>query len=499
MAAAIDTEEFIRRARAVHADRYDYRQTQYKNNLTPVAIECAVHGVFMQRPNHHMNGSGCPACKAALNSSRCKGDAETFIAKARECHGDRYDYSRVRYVNAATKVEILCQVHGVFMQSPNSHVSRGAGCPKCAGKSLTTADFVEKARDVHGDLFAYQNTHYRRIKEDVIITCAKHGDFEQTAENHLAGNGCRFCWSEATASRAEAELAAWCASLGLRVMRNDRTALERMEIDIFIPDQRIGIEFNGCYWHSHKVQKNSRQHEFKQEAARRAGIRLITVWDFDWQHQRAIVQRHLLNALHLSPSSRLHARSCTVAQISPSEANALYADHHLQGACRGAVAAFGLMHDGELVAAMSFTQGGHRRGIVAPDEFELARYATSSTVRGGASRLFAAFVASFSPRLVWSFSDDQHFDGGLYPLLGFERNGHLPADYRLVDPRSLRTWHKSLWQRKSIPRRLAEFGHADAFDPAADPRTESQMHDVAKVLRVYDAGKTRWVWRQRNN
>lgn len=495
MAVKLTSEAFIARSTVSHGNRYDYSRVQYRTTMQPVEIVCPVHGAFWQRPNHHMDGHGCPACKADITSSRCRDDTAAFIAKARVVHGDIYDYSHVTYAKSSTKIEIHCTVHGAFWQTPNSHLGRAAGCPKCAGKGMSTADFVGKARAVHGDTFGYQDADYRGIKAGITITCPKHGNIQQPAESHLAGNGCHLCWSESTSSRAETDLADWCASLGVRVLRNDRTALGRMEIDIYLPDQQIGVEFNGCYWHSHRVQKNNRQHEFKHEAARRAGIRLVTVWDYDWMHRQAIVKRHLAHAIGASTHPKLNARACSVVPLMPAQANALYAEHHLQGACRGAVASYGLMHSGELVAAMSFTQGGHRRGLIAAHEYELARYATAASVRGGASRLFAAFVAQHAPRVIWSFSDDQHFGGGLYPLLGFVQDGRIPADYRVVDPRTLRTWHKSLWQRKSIPLRLRDMGSAEVFDPATDPRTENQMHDVAKVLRVYDSGKTRWVWR----
>jgi hypothetical protein len=132
--------------------------------------------------------------------------------------------------------------------------------------------------------------------------------------------------------------------------------------------------------------------------------------------------------------------------------------------------------------------------MIRQGEWELARYATAAVVRGGASRLFAAFLKAVGATTVWSFSDKQHFDGGLYETLGFTLDGEIQADYRVVHPRTLTTWHKSLWQRKSIPARLREIGSSETFEPETDPRTERQMQDAVKVLRVWDAGKTRWRW-----
>ena len=108
--------------------------------------------------------------------------------------------------------------------------------------------------------------------------------------------------------------------------------------------------------------------------------------------------------------------------------------------------------------------------------------------------MFTAFIKQENPATVWSFSDKQHFSGGLYQTLGFKNDGDLPADYKVIEPRTLTVWHKSLWQRKSIHRRLKEIGSSEVFDHETDIRTEHQMQDAVRALRIWDAGKTRWVW-----
>lgn len=499
MPAKLTRERFIERSQLAHADhpdQYDYRQVEYINNLAPVTILCRDHGPFSQRAAHHMDGHGCPRCKAELTSKRCSYDQDTFIAKAKAVHGDLYDYSRINYQRTNRRVEIICRDHGPFWQTANSHVSNGSGCPRCVGKNRTTEGFIAEANVIHNGRYAYDKTDYRTIKDKIIITCPVHGDFDQTAEGHLVGRGCRFCWYEDSTSQGERDVAAWVADLGLVAERNRRDLLNMpFEIDIFLPDLQVGIEYNGCYWHSDKFDRNTRVHEFKHRLARQAGIRLITVWDYDWRHRQDVVKQHLLRALGQDDSPRIGARTCQVDTLSTAVANRLYSDHHLQGPVRGAVLHLGLLHQGSPVAAMSFTQGAARRGKADEGEWELARYATTAHISGGASRLFAAFRSQVQPRIVWSFSDYQHFSGQMYPRIGFTHDGDLPADYRVVHPNGLRTWHKSMWQRRSIPARLRELNRRDTFDPASDPRTERDMQDAVNVLRVWDAGKARWVWR----
>ena len=124
----LTTEEFITRAREVHGHKYDYSLVEYLNWCTPVKITCPEHGVFEQIPNNHVRGRGCPQC--AVKQQRLT--TEEFITRAREVHGDRYDYSLVEYVNNSTPVKIICSEHGVFEQTPNNHTSMKAGCPQCS-------------------------------------------------------------------------------------------------------------------------------------------------------------------------------------------------------------------------------------------------------------------------------------------------------------------------------------------------------------------------------
>ena len=119
---------------------------------------------------------------------------DDFIQKAREIHGDKYDYSHVIYTNVKTKVKIVCPLHGVFQQTPDKHLHGKCGCPKCAGNVvLTTREFVEMAREIHGDEYSYDHVVYKNNREPVLITCSLHGDFEQIPYVHLEGSGCPVC------------------------------------------------------------------------------------------------------------------------------------------------------------------------------------------------------------------------------------------------------------------------------------------------------------------
>ncbi len=124
-------DDLIKKFVDVHKNRYSYDNISYKNNRTKILITCKLHGDFLQIPNNHLLGKGCPKCKAVKTSLRCKYNTEEFIEKARSVHGDLYDYSKVNYSCTRTKVIINCSKHGDFLQIPNNHLL-GKGCPTCS-------------------------------------------------------------------------------------------------------------------------------------------------------------------------------------------------------------------------------------------------------------------------------------------------------------------------------------------------------------------------------
>lgn len=131
---------------------------------------------------------------------------EEFLKRAHEVHGNKYDYSKVEYVDSKTKVCIVCKEHGNFWQVPSSHLL-GNGCAKCAqerrGKNsrLTTGEFIRKAKAIHGDKYDYSKTQYIGGQHKVCIVCPKHGEFYQLPTNHLGGKGCNECNRESKKSR----------------------------------------------------------------------------------------------------------------------------------------------------------------------------------------------------------------------------------------------------------------------------------------------------------
>ena len=119
---------------------------------------------------------------------------EEFIISAKLIHGEKYDYSLVDYKTAKDKIKIICDRHGVFEQSPDSHVNKKSNCPKCVNNvNLTTNEFIKKSKKIHTNKYDYSLVNYTNNKSKVKIICQKHGLFEVKAGNHLRGDNCSAC------------------------------------------------------------------------------------------------------------------------------------------------------------------------------------------------------------------------------------------------------------------------------------------------------------------
>ena len=183
-------DDFIERAVKKHGDRYDYSKSVYVDSVTPLEIICHEHGSFFQAPAAHLRGYGCPLCGNKKRGKRSS--LEEFIDKAREVHGDKYDYSKVEYINSWTKVCIVCHEHGEFYQTPMAHLN-GQGCPKCLGRGLSQDEIISKFKAVHNDKYDYSKVKFTRVKDKVCIICPEHGEFWKTPEKHIMGQGCPKC------------------------------------------------------------------------------------------------------------------------------------------------------------------------------------------------------------------------------------------------------------------------------------------------------------------
>lgn len=195
-----NTAVFIERATEIHGDRYDYSNVDYKCAISKVKIGCKEHGEFEQAPSKHLSaGHGCPTCgiqKCAKNSSI---PFETFVQRAKEKHGDTFQYIESSYTGMKDTLKLICSTHGEVSMTGVDHCKSKTGCPKCRftsqakSKTITHEEFLQKSKKLHGDTYDYSKTVYELGKKHLTIICKVHGEFQQTGGGHLLGRGCKKC------------------------------------------------------------------------------------------------------------------------------------------------------------------------------------------------------------------------------------------------------------------------------------------------------------------
>lgn len=189
----LTTKEFIEKSQKLFSNKYDYSKTVYKNQKEKVLIVCKNHGEFSMLPaNHYRNKQGCPKCRGYNKNT------DEVVKEFIEVKGDKYDYSKVKYVDSKSKLLIICKTHGSFKQTYTNHLK--GGCPKCAGNyKYSIKELCLKFNKIHNNNYDYSNIKsYRNTKSKISIICPQHGAFKQSVEVHLRGGGCPTCnrgWS----------------------------------------------------------------------------------------------------------------------------------------------------------------------------------------------------------------------------------------------------------------------------------------------------------------
>ena len=414
-----NTEEFISKARNIHRDKYDYFLVDYKNNRTQVEIICKIHGKFLQAPSDHLSGKGCTECGKEKSKedtrSRIMLSKDEFIKRANNVHKNLYDYSKIEYVDTRTKIKIVCKKHGSFLQTPQKHMM-GRGCPTCGRERTTehnfsnTQDFIYKAKLLHGDLFNYEKVDYGGADIKIEIICKKHGSFFQSPHNHLKGTGCPRCG--VSASKFEIEIVNFIKTFYLgEIVTNSKDIIPPMELDIYIPEFNLAIEFNGGYWHNEKF-KPKDYHLLKYNLCKSRNIRLISIWEWEIVKDKEKIKNFIKNII--VKKTKLQARKLHIKEVSIKEQREFLNDNHLQGYVPCSLA-LGLYKDSELIQLMTLRAKDKKNKI-----YEIGRLATrvGYSVIGGAERLFKNLQKMVDYKEIISYNNMDKFTGEVYERLG---------------------------------------------------------------------------------
>lgn len=235
-------EDFILKSNIKHKNFYNYNKVEYKKSTTPVIITCPVHGDFKQKPDIHLQGSGCHICGREKTIMAKKLTKEIFVKRANLIHNNFYKYDNVHYTTNNKKVLITCPKHGDFKQLPSMHLS-GFGCIKCRNdkQKLPFEVFVNRSNKKHNYKYTYGKNSYITLNKKVKIKCPIHGWFNQRANTHMDGSGCSKC----NISKGEKKIAAYLKKLDIRYIREYKIQNFNYRYDFYLPDLNILIEYDG--------------------------------------------------------------------------------------------------------------------------------------------------------------------------------------------------------------------------------------------------------------
>jgi hypothetical protein len=302
-------EEFIEKSIVVHGDKYDYSNVEYKCSNEKVIIICKIHGKFEKIPHSHLMGQGCTNCSCINSAEKRKTTLEEFIDRSNIKHNNIYDYSKSIYINGATKIKIICKIHGDFEQVPDSHLA-GNGCKKCYYETIsqrflqTKEEFIKKSKLVHGDKYDYSKSDYINCTTKIIIICKIHVEFTKTPIAHYNSCiGCPKCSNNGYSkpSFLWLDFLSKFYNINIKHYLNDGEFLiptTRYKADGYCKENNTIYEFHGDFWHgnpeiyNHDDINKKTNCSFKElydktlireEKIKELGYNLEVIWENKWK------------------------------------------------------------------------------------------------------------------------------------------------------------------------------------------------------------------------
>jgi len=344
-------------------------------------------------------------------------------------------------------------------------------------------DFCEKENLIPMfSLSEYQGYHFSFCYKFACKKCSH--VFESTVYN-LDNLFCEKCNPNRSAT-LENTFFDFLTSCGAGVIkRRDRTILYGKELDFLIKDKNTAFELNGLFWHSENGGGHVKTYHLnKTKGCLFHGISLVHIFENEWRDNQEIVKSIIRNKLNdVAHLTKLHARHCSVRDISIQEKDAFLTANHLQGKDKSTIK-LGLDFEGELVSVMTFRKTSR---FDKTSEWEMVRFCNklNTVICGGASKLFTHFVRTYSPESIVSYSDRRYFDGSLYSKLGFEFVRNTPPSYHYISKDYKHLMHRMQFQKHKLRSKLSNFDSS---------LSEWENMKQNGFDRLWDCGHSKWLW-----
>jgi Zn finger protein HypA/HybF involved in hydrogenase expression len=260
------------------------------------------------------------------------------------------------------------------------------------------------------------------------------------------------------------------------IIGSDMEQISPLELDIYLPELKIAIEYCGLYWHSELAGKYRWYHRHKFDACKKKGIKLITIFEDEWLNHRDIIESMLRNGFKLN-TKKINARDCKIIEIATETTSPFLDENHIQGHGRSNVK-YGLLYQDELLSVMTFSDNEISRKSIG---WDINRFATkfNTNIRGGASKLFSKFLHDYNPKKVTSLADLRYGEGNVYSNLGFTLIDYTHPGYWYFRPNEMKRYHRFAL-RKTLN---------DPLD-----KTEWEARQEQGWNRIWDCGHAKWEW-----
>lgn len=280
-------------------------------------------------------------------------------------------------------------------------------------------------------------------------------------------------------SAAESELVEFLRSLDIKnIQQNTRDVIPPQELDIYLPDYKLAIEYCGLYWHGEQF-KSRLYHRNKTIACKKLGIRLITMYDSEWNNNKELVKEKLKHIINKNPT-KIYARKCKIITLPQKEKARFFNQTHIQGDGPGSIS-YGLTHNALLIAAITFIKTKN-------NEYILNRYSTLVNVVGGFTKLLEHFKRNHNWNTIITFADLRWSQGHLYNKLGFTLDKTIQPEYSYIINNL--PVHKFNFRRKYLSTKLKK------FDPDISEWENCKSNGID---RIWDCGKERYVMHNQQN
>ena len=469
-------EKFI----SVHGSKYNYDKFTYLGSKVKSIITCKIHGDFLQSPEKHGSGRGCPKCAQVIRNSSKQITEEKFRSLAKEKHGDKYNYEWIENTTRRKDyVLVICPIHGKFKQLIADHLS-GCQCSKCSAISRSII-LTKPEENISYDREKYLIIN-RTPEKKLLVLCKRcTNKFEVTLSNFTVNkSGCPRCSN--LSSTLENTIEDFLVKNNINYIRRDRSILDGKEIDFLLPDFNLGIECHGLYWHCQKF-RDKNYHRDKMVLAKSKGIRLIQIFEDEIVKKSDIVFSRLRYLLNLIPT-KIYGRQCIIKEVSNIESSKFLAYNHIQDKDFSKIR-IGLYYKDELVSLMTFCNLRKSLGNNAIDGYwELSRFCNklNTTVVGGANKLLKYFEKVYNPLEVISYADLRWSCGKLYEILDFTLIKETKPNYWYI--LYLNRYHRYGFRKNILAKKLTKF----------DPNLTEQENMVNnKYNYIYDCGNLKYT------